>query len=167
MRTRVVAVMAMTVAVLGSGTPAGAAGPVREFVEFSRVIATSPQTCPFDFVVHLSGTFQTFTYPDGSTKVTVAAVFLSYTNPVSGASLTTPLAGPFMVSAPDADGFVTVTIPGNDGRFVVPGEGVIFAGVGLLVYLADPDDTNTPIEIVAARGIQDPSVFPAVCGPLS
>lgn len=148
-------------------SPALGAGPERVFLEGTRVIAASPDTCPFDITSHFDGTFLFFNYKDGSSKITVASVFVTYTNPLSGKSLTTPLAGPFMVSAPNAEGLVTVTIPGNDGAFHVPGQGVIFASVGLLVYLADPSDPSTPIEILEANGIQDPSPFPAVCDPLS
>jgi hypothetical protein len=147
---------------------AAATGPTRLFREGTRVIAASPETCLFDIVSHFEGTFLFFEYPDGATKVTVASVFVTWSNPISGASLTTPLAGPVIVSAPNPDGTVTVTIPGNDGRFIATGGGIIFGTVGRLVYLADADDpTLTPIEILATRGIQDPSPFPAVCEPLS
>jgi hypothetical protein len=147
--------------------PASAAGPARVKVDSTRVIAASPQTCPFNITSHVSGTFLFFNYPDGSSKVTVASVFVTYSNPVSGKSLTTVLAGPFMVSAPHPDGTVTVTITGNDGAFHVPGQGVIFASVGRLVYLADPTDPNTPLVILQSTGIQDSSPFPVVCGALA
>jgi hypothetical protein len=155
-------------AAAGSSRRREIGGPVRVHVDSIHVISAGPDTCPFDITSHVSGTFLFFAYPDGSSKITVADVFVTYSNPLSGASLTTPLAGPFKVSAPNPDGTVTVTIPGNDGAFHVPGQGVIFGSVGLLVYLADPNDPNlAPILILEARGIQDPSPFPAVCEPLA
>ena len=167
-RTVVTGMLLAVVSIFAIAGPAAAAGPTRVFREGTRVIAASPQTCPFDIVSHFEGTFLFFTYPDGSTKVTVASVFVTWSNPLSGASLTTPLAGPVIVSAPTPDGMVTVTIPGNDGRFIATGQGVIFGAIGRLVYLADADDpTLTPIEILSSSGIQDPSPFPAVCEPLS
>ena len=167
-RTLVTGMLLAVVSVLASAGPAAAAGPTRVFREGTRVIAASSETCPFDIVSHFEGTFLFFEYPDGATKVTVASVFVTWSNPISGASLTTPLAGPVIVSAPNIDGTVTVTIPGNDGRFVATGEGIVFGAIGRLVYLADADDpTLTPIEILATDGIQDASPFPAVCEPLS
>jgi hypothetical protein len=170
MRTRrlVTGMLLAIVSIFSIAGPAAATGPTRVFREGTRVIAASPETCPFDIVSHFEGTFLFFEYPDGSTKVTVASVFVTWSNPISDASLTTPLAGPVIVSAPNPDGTVTVTIPGNDGGFIATGEGIIFGSIGHLVYLADADDpTLTPIEILAADGIQDPSPFPAVCDPLS
>jgi hypothetical protein len=155
-------------AVVALATPALAAGPTRVQLDSTRVIAASPQTCPVDITSHFSGTFLFFSYPDGGSKVTVASVFVTYSNPVSGRSLTTPLAGPVKVSAPNPDGTVTVTINGNDGAFQVPGQGVIFADVGSFVFLADANDpTQTPLVILQSSGIQDPSPFPAVCPALS
>ena len=170
MRARMVVtgMLLAVVSVFAGAGSAAAAGPTRVFREGTRVIAASPETCPFDIVSHFEGTFLFFEYPDGATKVTVASVFVTWSNPISGASLTTPLAGPVIVSAPHPDGTVTVTIPGNDGRFIATGEGIVFGAIGRLVYLADADDpTLTPIEILASDGIQDPSPFPAVCEPLS
>jgi len=55
------------------------------------------------------------------------------TNDLSGASLSTPLAGPLIVEQ-NGDGTVTTRIPGNDGIIVVPGQGFIYGDVGLIVY---------------------------------
>jgi hypothetical protein len=155
-------------AVIALASPALAAGPTRVHLDSTRVIAASPQTCPFDITSHFSGTFMFFNYPDGSSKVTVADVFVTYTNPVSGKSLTTPLAGPVKVSAPHPDGTVTVTINGNDGAFHAPGEGVIFADVGHFVFLADANDpSQTPLVILQFSGIQDPSPLSAGCSALA
>ncbi|MEA2507925.1 MAG: hypothetical protein QOG21_7 [Actinomycetota bacterium] len=155
-------------AVLALTAPALAAGPTRVHLDSTRVIAASPQTCPFDITSHFSGTFMFFNYPDGRSKVTVADVFVTYTNPVSGKSLTTPLAGPVKVSAPHPDGTVTVTINGNDGAFHVPGQGVIFADVGHFVFLADANDpSQTPLVVLQSSGIQDPSPFPGICSALA
>jgi hypothetical protein len=165
---RLFQLLAVAAALVVTAPSARATGPVRVAVDSTRVIAPGPDTCPFAIVSHVRGTFLFFEYPDGSSKITVAGVFVTWSNPLSGASLATPLAGPFIVSAPNPDGTVTVTIPGNDGRFVVPGGGVIFANVGLLVYLADPNDPSlTPLVILQASGIQDPSPFPAVCDALA
>jgi hypothetical protein len=57
--------------------PALGAGPERVFLEGTRVIAASPDTCPFDITSHFDGTFLFFNYPDGSSKITVASVFVT------------------------------------------------------------------------------------------
>jgi hypothetical protein len=168
MLKRLVASIAAGTVVLALASPALAAGPTRVHLDRTRTIAASPETCPFDITSHFDGTFLFFNYPDGSSKVTVASVFVTYTNPLSGKSLTTPLAGPVKVSAPHPDGTVTVTINGNDGAFHVPGQGVIFADVGRFVFLADANDpSQTPLVVLQSSGIQDPSPFPAVCSALA
>ncbi|TMK34316.1 MAG: hypothetical protein E6G58_11915 [Actinobacteria bacterium] len=147
--------------------PAAAAGPVRVPFESTRIIAAGPDTCPFAITSHVSGTFLVFNHADGSQKVTVADFFVTWSNPLSGLSMTTALAGPFITSAPNGDGTVTVTIDGNDGIFVAPGQGVIYGAVGRLVYIADESDPTTPLVLLQSSGIQDPSPFPSVCSALA
>jgi hypothetical protein len=144
-----------------------AAGPTRVSLDLTYTLPASAATCTFPITVHVFGTFQFFTAADGSSKENVAHGGVTYTNPTSGKVLTSPLAGPVFTSTPNANGLVTVTIDGNDGRFTAPGQGVIFADVGQFVYLADPSNTNVPLVVMKSTGIQDPSPFPAVCGPLS
>ena len=76
------------------------------------------------------------------------------------------LAGPF-VQVPNGDGTVTVTINGNDGHVTAPGQGTLWAEVGRLVYIADPNDMYTPLQVLQSTGQQDPLEFPAVCAGLS
>ena len=134
--------------------------------ERTRVIAASPETCPFDVVVHSEGTFREAVFSSGRDVTTVEDFHLTWSNPTSGKSLASPLAGPFVVE-PNGDGTVTVTIDGNNGRFVAPGFGLLFADVGRLVYVADPSDLNTPLQILQSTGHQDANPFPAVCAALS
>ncbi len=168
MLRRSIALLVTTAAIFPVLTgPAAAAGPVRVPFDNTRIIAAGPDTCPFAITSHASGTFLFFDYADGSQKVTVADFSVTYSNPLSGASLTTALAGPFLTSAPNADGTVTITVDGNNGVFVAPGLGVIYGAVGRLVYLADVSDPNTPLVILQSSGIQDPTPFPAVCSALA
>jgi hypothetical protein len=132
----------------------------------TRVIAASPETCPFDVVVHSEGTFREAVFSSGRDVTTVEDFHLTWSNPASGKSLASPLAGPFVVE-PNGDGTVTVTIDGNNGRFVAPGYGLLFADVGRLVYVADPSDLNTPLQILQSTGHQDANPFPGVCAALA
>ena len=152
---------------------AGANAPTVTATEVNRdvVIAASPATCPFNIVAHLEGTrvITDFTDRDGNLErrvILLRAFTITYTNPLTGKSLSTPLGGP-AIGEPQADGTWLVTVPGNDGRFVVPGEGIVFANVGLRIGVhlgAFPSATID--EIIKSVGIQDASEFPAVCGGL-
>jgi hypothetical protein len=135
-------------------------------VERTFTVAAGPGTCPFPFTGHTEGTLRETVFSN-RTDVTHAVDFhVTYSNPANGKTLTTVLAGPFIV-APNGDGTVTVTINGNDGHLTAPGQGTIFADVGKFVYIADPHDVFTPLSIVKSTGQQDPSQFPATCAGLS
>lgn len=167
MRRSIAVLVATTAAIALLAGPAAAVSPVRVPFESTRTIAASPGTCPFAITSHASGTYLFFNYADGSQKITVADFFITWSNPLSGRSLTTALAGPFMTSVPNGDGTVTVTVNGNDGIFAAPGMGVVYGAVGRLVYIADATDTSTPLVILQSSGIQDPSPFPVVCSALA
>ena len=148
---------------------ATAAGPTVTITPFerTRTIAASADTCPFDIVVHSSGAFREAVYSSGRDVTTVENFHIAWTNPDSGKSITSVLAGPF-IAEPNGDGTVTVTINGNNALFTGPGLGFLFGNVGRLVYLAaEGDPTFTPIEILQSTGHQDTSLFPAVCPALA
>jgi hypothetical protein len=132
----------------------------------TRVIEASTDTCPFDIVVHSQGTFREEVFSSGRDVTTVENFHLTWSNPASGKSLASPLAGPF-VAEPNGDGTFTVTIDGNDGRFVAPGFGLLFGQVGHLVYIADASDLNTPLQIIQSTGHQDASPYPGICAALA
>jgi hypothetical protein len=134
--------------------------------ERTRVIAASAETCPFDIVVHSEGTFRETVFSDGRDVTTVENFHITWSNPISGKTLNSPLAGPFIVE-PNEDGTVTVTINGNNGRFTAPGYGLLFAAVGRLVYVANPSDLNTPLHILQSTEHQDADLFPSVCAALA
>jgi hypothetical protein len=153
---------------LGGASAAAADAPTVTLTpwERTRVIAASAETCPFDIVVHSEGTFREAVFSSGRDVTTVEDFHLTWSNPVSGKSLASPLAGPF-IAEPNGDGTVTVTIDGNNGRFTAPGFGLLFANVGRLVYVADASDLNTPLEILQSTGHQDASPFPQICAALA
>ncbi len=153
---------------------AGANPPTATETQVDRdvLIAASPDTCPFDIVAHLEGTrvVTDFTDKNGTLVrrvIHLRAFTITYTNPLSGRSLSTPLAGP-AIGEPQADGTWLVTVPGNDGRFVIPGQGIVFANVGLRIGLRVGTFPPATIqEIIKSVGIQDESEFPAVCSGLA
>jgi hypothetical protein len=170
MRTKAfsVAILAATVVVTTFASNAAADQPLTTVTHISRdfSVAAGPGTCPFAFTGHTEGTLRETVFSNGRDVTHAVDFHITYTNPANGKTLTTVLAGPFIVE-PNADGTVTVTINGNDGHLTAPGQGSIFADVGKLVYIADPNDVFTPLSIVKSAGRQDPSQFPATCDGLS
>ena len=171
MRTRSFA-LALTVALTGAlaalAPTASADQPVTTIRQFDRtsMFPAGPNACPFPFLIHTEGTIRETVFSSGKDVQHAVDFHITYTNPANGKSLSTVLAGPFIVE-PNGDGTVTVTINGNDGHLTAPGQGTIFADVGKLVYIADPSDVNTPLSIVKSTGHQDPNQFPATCEGLS
>jgi hypothetical protein len=152
---------------------ASAAAPTSTSTEVDRdiVLAASSGTCAFDIVAHLEGTRVVTDYTDRDGTLVRRVILLrhftiTYTNPLSGKSLSTPLAGP-VIGEPQPDGSWLVTVPGNDGRFVVPGEGIVFANVGLRIGTHVGPLSGAIDDIVKSVGIQDASEFPAVCSGLA
>jgi hypothetical protein len=168
MRRKVFALVATVVAgaLLALAPTAAADQPVTTEVHLDRTRTIPAGLCPFPFIVHTEGTLRETVFSSGKDVTHAVSFHITYTNPANGKSLTTVLAGPFVVE-PNGDGTVTVTINGNDGHLTEPGEGTIFAAVGKLVYIADPSDLATPLEILKSTGQQDPSQFPATCDGLS
>jgi len=160
--------VALTAALVALAPTASADQPVTTITNVERTFTfpAGPNGCPFPFLVHTEGTFRETVFSSGKDVTHAVDFHVTYTNPANGKSLSTVLAGPFVVE-PNGDGTVTVTINGNDGHITAPGQGTIFAAVGKLVYIADPSDVFTPLTILKSTGRQDASQFPATCEGLS
>lgn len=157
---------AAIVAVLAPGAVADQPTTTITHVDRTFTVPAGSGTCPFPFTGHTEGTLRETVFSSGKDATRAVDFHITYTNPANGKSLTTVLAGPFIVE-PNGDGTVTVTINGNDGHLTAPGQGSIFADVGKLVYVADPSDVFTPLSITKSAGQQDPNQFPATCEGLS
>jgi hypothetical protein len=168
MRRKLGILVGLLALVLGAASAATADAPTVTLTPWdrTRVIAASPDTCPFDVVVHSEGTFREAVYSSGRDVTTVEDFHLTWSNPANGKSLASPLAGPF-IAEPNGDGTYTVSINGNNGRFIAPGFGLLFADVGRLVYIADGSDLSTPLQILQSSGHQDASPFPQICAALA
>src|ERR1700745_3500057 len=170
MRTKAFAMVVVNalaaMAVLASS--AAADQPVTTITNIDRTftVAAGPGTCPFPFTGHTEGALRETVFSSGKDVTRPAASTVTYTTPANGKTLSTVLAGPFIVE-PNGDGTVTVTINGNDGHLTAPGQGSIFADVGKLVHTAAPHDVFTPPRIAKSKGQQDPSQFPATCAGLT
>jgi hypothetical protein len=157
-----VALMLVLVPVAAASAPATTITPWNS----TRTIAASPDTCPFPIVVHSEGTFRESVYSSGRDVTTVSDFHIVWTNPESGKSVTSALAGP-MIAESNGDGTATVTINGNDALFAAPGVGLFFGDVGRLVYIASESDLSTPLAVLQSTGHQDTELFPAVCEALA
>ena len=160
--------VALTSALAVLAPTASADQPVTTITHVERTFTfpAGPNGCPFPFLVHTEGTFRETVFSGGKDVTHAVDFHVTYTNPANGKSLSTVLAGPFVVE-PNGDGTVTVTINGNDGHITASGQGTIFAAVGKLAYIADASDVFTPLTILKSTGRQDASQFPATCEGLS
>jgi hypothetical protein len=164
----VLALVALTAA------PAGATAPAVTEVTVDRTFTfASGDACSFPLTVHNQGIRRTTTYLDEDGNVTRTTIVLihftqSYTNQDTGAMLSTPLAGPAIIE-PNGDGTVTTSVPGNDGRLVVPGEGFVYGDLGLIVFTAPESSPFTQLDVLLLTGhYQSPSLYlEAVCSSLS
>lgn len=166
--------VAIAVAALALAAPAAATPPdvVVEQVDRTRVLPAGA-LCDFDVVLHSEGTRRTTTYTDQQGAFDRFSVHLSswttsFTNPATGATIRTVLAGPVIVEAQE-DGTVLVRIPGNDGHLVVQGEGPVYSDNGLIVWVApDPVNWQTQLDVLHASGgyrtVEDFAA--AVCGAI-
>lgn len=168
-RRSITGVLVVAVLALAAFAPTAVADqPVTTVTTFDHTftLPAGPNFCPFPIVGHSQGLIRETVYSSGKDVQHAVDFHITYTNPANGKTLTTVLAGPFIV-APNADGTVTVTINGNDGHLTAPGQGSIFADVGKLVYIANASDVFTPLTIVKSTGHQDPNQFPATCQGLA
>jgi hypothetical protein len=166
MRRRGFALSAIVVvgALLALAPTAAADPPVTTVQQIDRT-STRTGFCDFPITIHTVGTFRTTAYSDGRAVTHAIDFHITYSNPATGKSVSTTLAGPF-IEVPNGDGTVTVTIHGNDGHETAPGQGTIYAAVGTLVYIADADADEVPLTILKSTGQQDPAQFPVTCTAL-
>jgi hypothetical protein len=173
MRRLAFVIIACVALVAAAQSLAAAPGVVIEQVDRTRTVPAGG-LCDFDVVLHSEGTSRTTTYTNVDGSLDRFTIHLSHwktsiTNPANGASIRTVLAGPVIVEAED-DGSALVRIPGNDGLFVVKGQGPVYGDNGLIVYVA-PDTVNwqQQIEVLhASGGYRTTEEFAAaICGAIA
>ena len=163
---RLAIVGALAIGLIAAASAAFAATPVRT-VEAVHIEGTFPAgtRCPFEVVRTIDGTLVTTVFTDSSGLTTTAYSYkngkIVYTNPANGKTLTAVLAGP-AVYVDNGDGTTTLTIPGNDQRYVAPGIGLIVANTGLIRATLD-SVTGEILSIDFEAGMQDGTPFPALC----
>src|SRR5262245_52484536 len=102
------AAAAAFVAVLAPGAVADPPATTVTHVDRTFTVPAGPGTCPFPFTGHTEGTFRETVFSSGRDVTHAVDIHITYTNPATGKTLTTVLAGPFIVE-PNGDGTVTVT----------------------------------------------------------
>jgi hypothetical protein len=174
MKTKLLALAAVTLAAAATAVTAGATAPTVTQTNIDRTFHLGAgAACAFPLTIHNQGINRTSTYTDQQGNVTRTVVHLigftqSYTNDLTGETLSTPLAGPAIIE-PNGDGTVTTTVPGNDGRIVVPGQGFVYGDVGLIVYTAPASSPFTQLDVLMLTGhYEQPDLYlDAVCASLS
>jgi hypothetical protein len=174
MKTKLLALAAATLAAAATAATAGAVNPSVTEVNVDRTFHFAAGTvCSFPVTIHNEGRNRTTTYFDQAGNVTRTVIHLnsftqSVTNDLTGETLSTPLAGPAIIE-PNGDGTVTTTIPGNDGRIVVPGQGFVYADLGLIVFTAPAGSPFTQLDVLMLTGhYEQPDLYTdALCASLS
>ena len=157
MQAKTLALVAILLAAAVTAATANAATPVVTEVNVDNTFHfAAGALCSFPLTLHNEGRRRTTTYLDEAGNVTRTAIHLnsftqSATNDLTGRTLSTPLAGPVIIE-PNGDGTVTTRIPGNDGRIVVPGQGFVYADVGLIVFTAPESSPFTQLDILMLTG---------------
>jgi hypothetical protein len=119
----------------------------------------------FSIIEHVEGRIKISVHfdKDGNFAMQVVRVHLRHTlsNSETGASLSTPDVGIDKITV-HKDGSTTVAIIGVVARIVVPGEGLVFARIGRVVF-----DANTG-ETIFEAGQQDDfaNLIPVLCSAL-
>jgi hypothetical protein len=165
--SRLLGFVSVSLLLVASSASAAVAGAPTRTVETVHISDTFPagSRCPFEVVRTIDGMLVTTTFTDGDGLTTTAFSYkngkIGYLNPANGKTLTAVLAGP-AVYTDSGDGTTTLTIPGNDQRYVAPGIGLIVANTGLIVATLDTA-TGALLSIDFEAGHQDGTPFPALC----
>lgn len=119
----------------------------------------------FEVIEHVEGTIKVSTHfdQDGNFAMEIVRFSLrhTYSNSVTGTSLSTPDAGIDKVTLDD-EGSGTVAVIGIVARIVVPGEGLVFAHLGRIVF-----DLNTGEALFVAGPHEDlGELLPVLCSAL-
>ena len=120
----------------------------------------------FELIEHIEGTVKVSIHfdQDGNFAMELARFGLhhTYTNSVTGESLRSPDAGIDKITV-NEDGSGTVAVIGIVGRIVVPGEGLVFAHLGRIVFDLDTGE----VLFEAGRHDDFGELFPLLCTALS
>lgn len=119
----------------------------------------------FEVIEHVEGTIKVSTHldQDGNFAMEIVRFRLrhTYSNSVTGTSLSTPDVGIDKVTIDD-EGSGTVAVIGIVARIVVPGEGLVFAHLGRIVF-----DLNTGEALFVAGPHEDlGELLPVLCSAL-
>ncbi len=152
-----VAGMLLLSTVSTSATPAYASGSdggpifVTNVVDDTYQFMYTSQVCGFPVFEHDQGTVTTMvtTMPDGSLKshdvvVAITETFFS-TDPAHTGTVTTRPSGPF-IEIDHPDGSVTMMGIGQDGHVTMPGEGLVWADIGIVKTEIDASGNVTEIQ---------------------
>ncbi|MFN8491285.1 MAG: hypothetical protein U0350_27050 [Caldilineaceae bacterium] len=142
-------------------TPVFADAPITVPVNSSFVLTD----CGFPIILHTEGSVQV--HKPGENEVDVFHLAVTYTNPANGKSLYTPNVGAG-VTQTTQDGSTIVRYTGIITRIVLPGQGLVAAGIGQVV-ITFSSDPNVPPQITI-HGQSDPfegNIVQGICTALA
>jgi hypothetical protein len=142
--------LALVLAVASVASATGQPTFVTNTVNDTFQLTGTSAICGFPVFEHDSGTVTTMvtTLPDGSVKshdvvVRITTTFFS-TDPAHPGTVTTHPRGPF-IEIDHPDGSVTLMGIGQDGHVTIPGQGLVWADIGITKIQIDASGNVTEI----------------------
>ena len=147
-----------------AASSASGAGPEIETIEVDVTNVGAIRCQGFRLDVSIQGQVKVRSFLEDGVlvrEVTSVSLTRTATNPETEESVSTPDVGVDLLRV-EEDGSATLMIAGLVTRFVLPGEGLVFADIGLLkLFFDSPTDTEPDVVLEAGKH-QDPSQIDAL-----
>jgi len=169
---RHLAVSVVLAGVLAFASAASAGKPLATRVEVDDFIPGAVNCGTYSLDVHVVGRiiFRSFFDKNDTLHMTLNnfALKVTYSNPTTGESLTSPNVGPDHLTI-EKDGSATLAVVGLVAHVIVPGQGLVAGEIGRVsLFFTDPADTEPDVSLA---GIHDGGVEEEVdalfCSPLA
>ena len=145
--------LSLALAPVSSARASATSGPpifITNTVDETQYFAFTSAICGFPVFEHDTGTVTTMVtiMPDGSVKshdivVKITVTFFS-TDPAHSGTVTTRPSGPF-IEIDHPDGSVTMMGIGQDGHVTIPGQGLVWADIGITKVEIDASGNVTEV----------------------
>lgn len=159
-----VLVLVATAALALAGA-AGAAKPVIFTEEIDDFLPGAVDCGTVALDVAVQGAVTVHEFADGDT-IANFRLRITWTNPVTGASLWSPSVGPDITRL-NPDGSATIDVVGIIVRVVVPGQGLVAAQIGSVTFSFDSPTDTEPDVTFAGPHDTDEEIDAAVCAALA
>ncbi len=134
-------------------------------IDETFLIPGDENPCGFDIVQHVEGRLKLTFNPDKPDLLFAEGDHIhgTFTNPENGKSISYIGANRLSISTSSDGTSVIATLTGLQGRITAPGEGLVTADVGRIVFLFPCLDFQCAPEVVFSAGRLDGGPFPLAC----